>query len=60
MTYKQKAIRQAEARKADAQIQILLNMFGNFILEKRGITEKVTNEEMKDFVSLLENKKLGN
>jgi hypothetical protein len=60
MTYKQKAIRQAEARKADAQIQILLNMFGNFLLEKRGVTEKVTNEEMKDFVSLLENKKLGN
>jgi hypothetical protein len=60
MTYKQKAIRQAEARKADAQIKILLNMFGNFLLEKRGITEKVTNEEMKDFVSLLENKKLGN
>ena len=60
MTYKQKAIRQAEARKADAQIQIFLNMFGNFLLEKRGVTEKVTNEEMKDFVSLLENKKLGN
>ena len=60
MTYKQKAIRQAEARKADAQIQILLNMFGNFLLEKRGVAEKVTNEEMKDFVSLLENKKLGN
>ena len=60
MTYKQKAIRQADAKRADAKIQILLNMFGNFILEKRGVTEKVTEEEMKDFVSLLDNKKLAN
>ncbi len=56
MTYKQKAIRQADTKRADAKIQVLLNMFGNFILDKRGVTEKVTEEEMKEFVKLLENK----
>jgi len=60
MTYKQKAIRQADTKRADAKIQVLLNMFGNFILDKRGVTEKVTEEEMKDFVSLLQNNKLAN
>lgn len=60
MTYKQKAIRQAEAKQADAKIQILLTMFGNFVLEKKGYAGKVTEEDLKEFVKLIENKKLAN
>lgn len=42
-----------QAREADARIQVLLNMFGNYILEVRGVEGKVTSDEMKKFVELL-------
>lgn len=42
-----------QAREADARIQVLLNMFGNYILEVRGVDGKVTSDEMKKFVELL-------
>lgn len=44
------------SKTADAKIQILLNMFGNFILDKRGVKEKVTEEDLKEFVKLIEKK----
>lgn len=42
-----------QAREADARIQVLLNMFGNYILEVRGVDGKVTSEEISGFVRIL-------
>lgn len=53
MTYKTKAVREADTKRADAKIKILLNMFGNFMLEKKGIKDKVTEEDIKEFSTLL-------
>jgi hypothetical protein len=54
--YVTKAQREAQAKQSDAKIQMLLNMFGNFIIQKRGLTGDVTKEELKEFVGLLEKK----
>lgn len=52
--YLMKSEREAQARQTDAKIQVLLNMFGNYILEVRGVEGKVTEDEMKGFIKLLE------
>lgn len=49
-----KSEREAQARQTDAKIQVLLNMFGNYILEVRGVEGKVTEAEMKGFIKVLE------
>lgn len=54
MSYKTKTQREAAKRiEADKRLQMLLIRFGNFILEKRGIKESVTNEDMTDFAESL-------
>jgi hypothetical protein len=56
MSYITKKQKDIQTKNTDAKIQMLLNMFGNFIIQKRGLKGDVTKEELKEFVGLLEKK----
>lgn len=53
MSYITKKQRDIKKQNADRNLQRLVVAFGNFMLEKRGIKEPVTKEELTEFVSTL-------
>lgn len=56
MTYITKKQRTTQQKSADSKFQVLLVTFGNFMLERKGINDKVTDEDMKEFIVLLNKK----
>lgn len=53
MSYITKKQRDIKKQNADKNLQRLIVSFANFMLEKRGIKEPVTSEELTEFVSTL-------
>lgn len=53
MTYITKRQKDIKKQNADKNLQRLIVLFGNFMLEKRGIKEPVTEAELTEFVSTL-------
>lgn len=42
-----------DIKEADARIKVLLQMFGNYLLNERGIKEPVNQKELNNFEKLL-------